>query len=242
MLAFLALKRACDHAHAYGTTGLLTAPLSKAWVAEAVRASFPGHTDYLSERFGRRVFMIMHSREISVIPLTIHVAFSDVPRALRSVLSDPEITELLQSLHKSNMFPGEWALCGLNPHAGESGHLGTEEQDFIEGCAESWRSRGLPIAGPLPGDSVFEPENRRRFRLIFSTYHDQGLGPFKALVGRRGINVTWGLPFFRASPDHGTAFDIAGRGAADPASMEEALRFLLSVGEGASFSGSRHGS
>lgn len=242
MLAFLALKYACDFAQSHGTSGLLTAPLSKANVATALGSAFAGHTDYLAERFHRRLLMIMHAEEISVIPLTVHVPLLEVSHALRRALSDPETTDLLVSLNDSGLFPGAWALCGLNPHAGENGHLGAEELDFMNHRAESWRSAGLRIAGPLPGDSVFEPEVRRNYRLILSAFHDQGLGPFKALVGRRGINVTWGLPFFRASPDHGTAFDIAGRNIADPTSMLQALRFLLSAGGAESFSGGAHGS
>lgn len=233
-LAFAALRAAADwiEARAGACRGLLTAPVSKEWIARGTGRPFPGHTDYLARRFHASVLMLMHGRDISVVPLTIHLPLARVPAELPGVLAAPETAELLLRLRELPPFDGRdgrrWALCGLNPHAGEGGELGREELDFIAAAAEAWRARGLPVDGPLPADGVFMPGTRERFALILACYHDQGLAPFKALEGDRGVNCTIGLPFARTSPDHGTAFDIAGRGKADPTSMRRALEVLYS--------------
>ncbi|MBI3395812.1 MAG: 4-hydroxythreonine-4-phosphate dehydrogenase PdxA, partial [Spirochaetia bacterium] len=184
-------------------------------MAASVRG-LEGHTDFLADFFKRDVLMLLHGDLVSVIPLTIHVPLRDVPGRLREALDRPATFKVLSSLLEWPEFQKtRWALCGMNPHAGEEGHLGTEEIDFMNEAAARFRAGGLPLEGPVAADSAFMPEDRK-YRLVLSAYHDQGLGPFKAIEGRGGINVTVGLPFFRASPDHGTAFEIAGKGIADP--------------------------
>ena len=231
-LALRALRLAADDIAREVPLGLLTAPVSKEWIARGAGMDFPGHTDYLSDRFQSPVMMLMHGQRNSVVPLTIHIPLREVPDALRRVLSDPATLELLRRIHRMPEYSGRdgrrWALCGLNPHAGEGGHLGREEIDFMAEIAEGWRGAGLPVDGPLPADAVFMGQSRERYRLMLSCYHDQGLAPFKALEGVQGVNCTVGLPFARTSPDHGTGFDIAGRGLADPRSMRRALEVLIS--------------
>jgi 4-hydroxythreonine-4-phosphate dehydrogenase len=231
-LAFGALRLAADEIAREAPLGLLTAPVSKEWIARGVGIDFPGHTDYLAERFDSPVMMLMHGRRNSVVPLTIHIPLRDVPGTLRRVLDDPKTLDLLRRIHRIPEYSGgdgrRWALCGLNPHAGEGGHLGREEVDFMDAIAERWRKAGLPVDGPLPADAVFMGRSRDRYRLMLACYHDQGLAPFKALEGIEGVNCTIGLPFVRTSPDHGTGFDIAGRGLADPGSMRRALEVLTS--------------
>lgn len=228
-LAFRALEQACDVALTRPVRGLVTLPLSKEWVVRSGVAGFHGHTDYLGERFGSSTLMLMHGRELSAIPLTVHIALGAVSAELRRKLYDPDLFDLLLRVRKLAAYrSGPWALCGLNPHAGEGGELGREELDFLNERADAMRSAGLPVEGPFPADALFFPERRARYRLVLACYHDQGLIPFKALEGARGVNVTIGLPIVRTSPDHGTAFDIAGRNSADPRSFCAALDCAVS--------------
>lgn len=232
-LAFAALKAACDLAVANraGVQGVLTAPLSKEWVARGGRPEFRGHTEYLAERFACDVVMLMHGPRFSVIPLTVHVALSEVPGALRERLRDPALHRLLHELAGRPAFQGRRiALCGLNPHCGDNGLFGREDQEFVGDWAAARRAEGLPLDGPLPADTLFTDEVRSRYRLILSCYHDQGLIPFKALEGLAGVNVTVGLPVPRVSPDHGTAFDLAGQGVASAESLRAAYRLLATAG------------
>ena len=227
--AFRALKLSCDFILQHDCLGLLTAPVSKEWIARAhPELDFRGHTGYLARRFDSNVLMLMHGRHFSVVPLTVHIPLMESARALKKVLLDESFPEILKRLHSMKIFQDKtWAFCGLNPHGGEGGLLGTEELDFIQAGIQNWRTAGFPLEGPLPADSVFLKENRERYRLIFGCYHDQVLIPFKALEGREGINVTIGLPFPRTSPDHGTAYEIAGRGLADSTSMRVALQAII---------------
>ncbi len=223
-LALRALEWACDFALARPVRALVTLPLSKEWVARSGTPGFHGHTDYLGERFGCATLMLMHGRALSAIPLTVHIALGEVPAKLRRQLYDPALLDLLLRVRQLAAYRGgPWALCGLNPHAGEGGELGREELDFLNERADAMRSAGLPVEGPFPADALFFPERRARYRLFLACYHDQGLIPFKALEGAHGVNATIGLPIIRTSPDHGTAFDIAGRNCADPRSLRAAL-------------------
>jgi len=227
--AFAALEGACDFIkHAGSCAGLLTAPISKEWIARSGIPGFHGHTDYLGERFNSATLMLMHGPNFSVIPLTVHIPLVEAGLELRRVLGDEEQFALLREVRELPFFSqGPWAFCGLNPHAGEGGLLGREETEFLSAGIAAWTARGLPLEGPIPADAVFMEDNLKRYRLILGCYHDQVLIPFKALEGRRGINCTIGLPFPRSSPDHGTAFELAGKKACDPLSMREAFRYLL---------------
>lgn len=230
-LAFRALELACSLIEntSPSCVALVTAPLSKEFVIRSGQSDFSGHTGYLARRFQKKVLMLMHGEAFSVIPLTEHVALADVPAKLRKVLEDPDLLTLITDLARREIFAAtDIALCGLNPHCGEGGLIGTEEQEILIPFIEKVRRAGVSIRGPLSADTLFMEPVRSQFRLILSCYHDQGLIPFKALEGERGINVTIGLPFLRTSPDHGTAFGLAGREMADPTSMRNALKAAVS--------------
>lgn len=231
-LAFAALETATAYMLEKSGAGLLTAPLSKEYVIAAGEESFSGHTGYLAEKAGKTVIMLMHGKEFSVVPLTEHVPLKNVVQALEKKLNQPELPGLLKKLQSISGYKNtKTAICGLNPHCGENGKIGTEEQDFLIPALERWKKQGLEVEGPVSADSLFQPEIRADYRLILSCYHDQGLIPFKSIVGKSGVNVTVGLPFLRTSPDHGTAFSIAGKGSADPTSMIEAAKFLVREAE-----------
>lgn len=232
-LSFRALDLACSVIDAMpdniASVALVTAPLSKEFVIRGGQSDFSGHTGYLARRFNRNVLMLMHGQGFSVIPLTEHVALADVPSHLRAVLGRSDLPALLVDLARRAVFSGkEIALCGLNPHCGEGGLIGNEEQEILMPFIEKVREAGVSIKGPLPADTLFMESVRKQFRLILSCYHDQGLIPFKALEGEQGINVTIGLPFLRTSPDHGTAYGLAGKEIADSTSMRRALEAAMS--------------
>lgn len=228
-LALQALEIASELIEANGTRGLVTLPLSKHHVSLGA-PGFHGHTDFLAERFRSDVLMLMHGEKLSVIPLTVHIPIQEVSKSLRGVLEDPATARLLRLLENWSALKGAWALCGLNPHAGENGLLGTEELEFIGAAADRFRRDGIPIEGPLAADGIFQEFHGGRYRLVLACYHDQGLIPFKALEGRTGVNCTIGLPFPRTSPDHGTAFDLAGTGKADPTSFIQAFELVAREG------------
>ena len=227
-LAFQALKSSCDWIQDHGCRGLLTAPLSKEYVHMAGQSGFSGHTGYLAHRFGRWVLMLMHGQRFSVLPLTVHIPIKDVPVALKETVEKPELLDEIREIMERPAFKGKkLALCGLNPHSGEGGLLGSEEQDYLIDFADRLSRQGLNVDGPLSADGLFTEHSRNQYRLILACYHDQGLIPFKSLEGMNGINVTVGLPFLRTSPDHGTAFSLAGKGIASPTSMIQSYRAIV---------------
>ena len=189
------------------------------------RAGLPwkGHTDLLGHLTGsRRVAMMFWSEPLKVVLATVHVPLAEVPTTLTRTLLDEIMSLTAQELPRFGIASPRLALAGLNPHAGEDGLLGHEEQDVLAPAVAAARERGIRIEGPLPGDTVFGRAVRGEFDAVIACYHDQGLIPVKLLAFGRSVNVTLGLPIVRTSVDHGTAFDIAGRGVADPSSMIEA--------------------
>ena len=199
-----------------------TAPVSKLAFA---RAGLPwkGHTDLLAELTGSpRVAMMFWSAPLKVILATVHVALADVPRVLTRDLLEGIIDLTTRELPRFGVAAPRLALAGLNPHAGEGGVIGSEEQQVLEPVVEAARARGVDIRGPFPGDTIFVRASRGEFDAVIACYHDQGLIPVKLLAFGTAVNVTLGLPIIRTSVDHGTAFDIAGKGVADPSSMIEA--------------------
>ena len=202
--------------------GIATAPISKLAFA---RAGLPwkGHTDLLGSLTGAsRVAMMFWSEPLKVILATVHVPLADVPATLTRELLEGVIDLTAKELPRFGMTTPRLALAGLNPHAGEEGVIGTEEQDVLQPAVEDARSRGIDIRGPFPGDTIFVRASRHEFDAVIACYHDQGLIPVKLLAFGSAVNVTLGLPIVRTSVDHGTAFDIAGKGVADPSSMIEA--------------------
>ncbi|GBF49785.1 4-hydroxythreonine-4-phosphate dehydrogenase [Leptospira ryugenii] len=204
---------------------LITLPLSKEWVIRSGVKDFRGHTEALALAYQRPTFMMMTGKRLFVIPLTTHIPLKDVVEELKKV----NTKELILAISKSHLLKKpKIGILGLNPHAGESGKIGNEEEEILRPMMHSFASAGFSIEGPLSADSAFLP-TAKKYDLYLANYHDQGLIPFKMIEGKAGVNVTLGLDFIRVSPDHGTAFDIAGKKKADPTSLLTCLRLLVSL-------------
>ncbi len=190
-----------------------------------------GHTEFLAElalRYGYpEAFpvMLMASARLMAVPVTVHIALKDVPPALTRprLIRTGEVTSAALARYFQIDQP-RLAVCGLNPHAGESGELGREEIEIIAPAIAELQRRGIHASGPYPADTLFHEAARGSYDAVLAMYHDQALIPFKTLSFEDGVNVTLGLPFIRTSPDHGTAFSLAGTGRANPTSFIEALR------------------
>lgn len=209
-----------------------TAPISKLALAKA-GLPWKGHTDLLAHLTGsRRVAMMFWSEPLKVILASVHVPLAEVPRVLTREALDDVIALAACELPRFGLPRPRLALAGLNPHAGEEGVLGSEEQRILRPAVEGARARGIDIAGPFPADTLFVRAARGEFDAVIACYHDQGLIPVKLLAFRQAVNVTLGLPIIRTSVDHGTAFDIAGQDKADPASMIAATLLAAKLSRG----------
>lgn len=228
----LAQRAPSDPWHAQA---VVTGPISKAAWALAGHAAYPGHTELFAARFGVADFAMMFmSHVMNVILATVHVPLARVPQMLTTSGVLRAITLGAASLRARGVGHPRIAVCGLNPHAGEHGLLGAEDDSIIAPAIAQAAAQGLCVAGPFPGDTVFldavdRPARPRRFDLVVAMYHDQGLIPFKLLARDEGVNVTVGLPTVRTSPDHGTAFDIAGKNLADAGSMGAACDLAIEL-------------
>ncbi len=219
---------------------VVTNPISKAMLYRGGFA-FPGHTEYLASLAADdgkvpHPVMMLAAGQLRVVPVTIHIPLKDVPDALSKtlLLATIEIADADLRRYFGIARP-RLAVTGLNPHAGEDGGLGHEEIDVIAPAIEAARAKGLDVTGPHPADTLFHDAARASYDVAICMYHDQALVPFKTLAFADGVNVTLGLPFIRTSPDHGTAFAIAGTGKASPRSLIEALRLadaMSRAGEG----------
>ncbi|ROT98457.1 4-hydroxythreonine-4-phosphate dehydrogenase PdxA [Histidinibacterium lentulum] len=207
-------------------TALCTLPIHKEALMIGADFTYPGHTEYLAALAGTdRAVMMLACDALKVVPATIHIPVAEVPRALTARLLTDTILITHAALIRDFGIPRpRIAVAGLNPHAGEGGKIGREEQDLMIPTLDALRAEGLDIRGPLSADTMFHPEARARYDAAVCAYHDQALIPIKTIDFSGGVNVTLGLPFVRTSPDHGTAFDIAGKGLADPTSTLAALR------------------
>jgi 4-hydroxythreonine-4-phosphate dehydrogenase len=217
-----AIVAAVADAMAGRVDGIATAPVSKLAFA---RAGLPwkGHTDLLGHLTGAsRVAMMFWSEPLKVVLATVHVPLSEVPRALTSQRLNDVIELTAQALPAFGCARPRLALAGLNPHAGEDGVIGDDELRVLRPAVETARASRIDISGPFPGDTIFLRATRGEFDAVIACYHDQGLIPIKLVAFGQAVNVTLGLPIVRTSVDHGTAFDIAGKGVADPSSMVEA--------------------
>lgn len=202
---------------------IATAPVSKLAFS---RAGLPwkGHTDLLAHLTGaRRAAMMFWSEPLKVVLATVHVPLAEVPRLLTRDLLGDIVDLTARELPRFGIARPRLALAGLNPHAGENGLLGSEDETILRPAVADAKRRGIEIDGPFPGDTIFGRAARGEFDVVVACYHDQGLIPVKLLAFGRSVNVTLGLPIVRTSVDHGTAFDIAGKGIADPSSMIEAV-------------------
>jgi 4-phospho-D-threonate 3-dehydrogenase / 4-phospho-D-erythronate 3-dehydrogenase len=222
--AYEAIVSAVDDARAGRIHAVATAPINKEAFA-AAGLHWRGHTDLLAHLTGSsRGVMMFHSEPLRVVLATVHIPLRDVPAALTQSVMEATIDVTAAELPRFGLAAPRIAVCGLNPHAGEHGLLGGEEEAAIVPAIEACRARGLRVEGPLPADTVFVRAVRGEFDVVIACYHDQGLIPVKLAAFGKAVNVTLGLPIVRTSVDHGTAFDIAGKGIADPSSMIEAVR------------------
>jgi 4-hydroxythreonine-4-phosphate dehydrogenase len=198
---------------------VVTAPVQKSVINDAGEA-FSGHTEFFAQRAGSDVVMMLASPELRVALATTHMPLARVPAAVtRESLSRTLRIVHAELIAKFGVAAPRIAVLGLNPHAGEGGHLGSEETDTIIPALDALRDEGMQLIGPLPADTAFVPAMRARYDAVLAMYHDQALPVLKSEAFDRTVNITLGLPFIRTSVDHGTALDLAGTGRADPASM-----------------------
>jgi 4-hydroxythreonine-4-phosphate dehydrogenase len=223
------IARAVSAARSGEARAVVTNPIAKA-VLYAAGFRFPGHTEYLGDlakAWAEPAFpvMMIWSETLAVVPVTIHIPLSEAPKALSVGLIVKTARVVDRDLRaRFGLARPRLALAGLNPHAGEGGVMGHEEITIIAPAIEQLRAEGVDAIGPLPADTMFHAKARARYDVALTMYHDQGLIPAKTLAFDDGVNVTLGLPFVRTSPDHGTAFDIAGKGVANPTSLIAALK------------------
>jgi 4-hydroxythreonine-4-phosphate dehydrogenase len=208
---------------------VVTAPLQKSSINDA-GIRFSGHTEFFAERARAEVVMMLASPELRVALATTHLPLA----AVAAAITPESLTRTLRIVHselrtKFGLADPRIAVLGINPHAGEGGHLGREEIDTLIPVLETLRGEGMILIGPLPADTAFVPAQRRHYDAVLAMYHDQALPVLKSEAFERTVNLTLGLPFIRTSVDHGTALDLAGTGQADPASLIAAARMALEL-------------
>ncbi len=213
-------------------SAVCTAPIHKQALIDGADFAYPGHTEYLAALAGRTsVVMMLACDMLRVVPATIHIPLADVPdRLTAATLTDTILITHAALIRDFGIAKPRLAVAGLNPHAGEGGKMGHEEIEMITPTLDALRAEGFDIAGPLSADTMFHAGARATYDAAICMYHDQALIPIKTLDFSGGVNITLGLPFVRTSPDHGTAFDIAGKGIADATSMIAALRTAAKMG------------
>lgn len=228
--AFLALEKATEDLAANKIDVLVTAPICKDGIIKA-GFQFPGHTEYLAHLSGvDDALMLMINGDLRVALATTHVALKDVASQLSKEKIVVKIKQLEASLKKDfGLIRPKIAVFGLNPHAGENGKMGEEETTIINPAIQQAKSENILAFGPYPADSFFGSSNLKNFDAILAMYHDQGLTAFKALAFEDGVNYTAGLPIVRTSPDHGTAFDIAGKNQASEQSLRSAIYAAIDI-------------
>ncbi len=225
------IARAVDLAQEGRVAAVCTLPINKKALITGANFAYPGHTEFLAALAGvEQVVMMLACAGLRVVPATIHVPLAEVPRALTPSGLETTIRITHQGLERDfGIARPRIAVAGLNPHAGEGGAIGREELDWIGPVVERLRAEGLDLRGPASADTMFHAAARATYDAAVAMYHDQALIPIKTIDFAGGVNVTLGLPFVRTSPDHGTAFDIAGTGRADPTSLIAALRMAAGM-------------
>ena len=227
--AFDVVCRAANDALRGRLDGIATGPVNKT----ALRlAGLPwrGHTDLLAHLTGASdVAMMFHADRLRVVLATVHISLAEVPAQLTRQRVERTIELAASELPRFGYPAPRLAVAGLNPHAGEQGLMGCEDEQVLRPAIDALHARGIDVRGPLPGDTVFVRAVNGEFDAVVACYHDQGLIPVKLIAFGRAVNVTLGLPIVRTSVDHGTAYDIAGKGTADPASMIEAVRLAAKL-------------
>ena len=225
--ALASLEAATGLVRAGAMAGVVTAPVAKAQLS-SIGFHYPGQTEFLAAACGvpaDDAVMMLAGPSLRAVPITVHCALSEVPARLTADLIYRKARIVAAAFKRDFGIPQpRLAIAGLNPHAGENGRFGEEELHVIAPAIERLRADGMMVTGPHPGDALFTTRARATYDAALAMYHDQALIPLKALDFDEGVNVTLGLPIIRTSPDHGTAFDIAGKGIADPGAMVAALR------------------
>lgn len=222
--AYDAIVQAVDDAVHGRIDAIATAPINKEAFA-AAGLPWRGHTELLAHLTGApRVAMMFYAESLRVVLATVHIALAEVPRAITREGIEGIVELAAAALPRFGIVSPRLALAGLNPHAGEHGVIGREDDEILAPAVAACRARGIAIEGPLPADTVFVRAIGGEYDAVVACYHDQGLIPIKLVAFGKAVNVTLGLPIVRTSVDHGTAFDIAGKGIVDPRSMVEALR------------------
>ncbi|WP_242447383.1 4-hydroxythreonine-4-phosphate dehydrogenase PdxA [Aurantiacibacter aquimixticola] len=228
------LKLATDLVKSGYCSALVTAPVSKANIAQ-IDPGFIGQTEFFADACGldhHASVMMLAGPSLKTVPMTVHCAFADVPDLLTVELIVERCRIVARSLQVDfGIRDPHIAIAGLNPHAGEDGRMGSEEIEIIAPAIAQLRTEGVNASGPHPADTLFAPHKRGTYDVAIAMYHDQALVPLKALDFDEGVNVTLGLPIVRTSPDHGTAFDIAGKGIARPDAMIAAIRMAAEIAE-----------
>jgi 4-hydroxythreonine-4-phosphate dehydrogenase len=236
-----AIVAAIEHATLAALSGsalaLVTNPIAKKSL-RTIPLEYPGHTAFLGQlaarhsgKGGMRPVMMLAAAELKVVPVTVHIPLAAVPRTLTRPLVAETVRVTAHALAQDfGIRRPRIAVAGLNPHAGESGLIGTEEADIIAPAIAELVEEGLAVTGPYAADTLFHPDARHGYDAAIAMYHDQALIPLKTLAFDRGVNVTLGLPFVRTSPDHGTAFALAGTGKARPDSLIAALKLAAELG------------
>ena len=246
-VAIAAIEQAVAAVAAGEASAVVTGPVSKS-VLHAVGFQHPGHTEFLAELAARHwpsqvachPVMMLASRTLRTVPLTIHIPLAQVPAAVTGEAIVVTSRILHEALRRDfGIAAPRIAVCGLNPHASEDGSIGREDIDIVVPALERLRAEGLNIAGPLSADTLFYDEARDGYDVALCMYHDQALIPIKTLAFDQGINVTLGLPFVRTSPDHGTAFSLAGTGKASPTSFIESCKLAAEISERRAAAGQR---
>jgi len=228
--AFISLEQATRDVTSGHLDAIVTAPINKHNI-QSDDFSFPGHTEYLTDIVGKKdslMFMVSDNLRIGVV--TGHIALKDVAASTTTENIQSKLDLMIKSLKKDfGIAKPKIAVLGLNPHAGEKGLLGTEEEEIINPLIESYKSKGQIVLGSFPADGFFGAGQHHKFDGVLAMYHDQGLIPFKALTFESGVNFTAGLPIVRTSPDHGTAFAIAGKDQASGNSMRQAIYLAMDI-------------
>ena len=221
------LEIAVGLARSGSASAVVTGPVSKQQLY-AIGFAHPGQTEFVAERCGvasENVAMMLAGPTLRTVPVTTHLPFAEVPGRLNASLVESRGRATLRGLQRNfGIADPRLAVAALNPHAGEGGALGSEEQDIIRPAVEALLAEGWQVVGPLPADTMFHEGARSQYDAALCMYHDQALIPLKALHFEEGVNITLGLPIVRTAPDHGTAFDIAGDDRADPRAMAAAIR------------------
>lgn len=225
--AFQSLELAVGFARAGSAAAMVTAPVAKAQLY-AVGFSHPGQTEFIAERCGvakNNAIMMLAGPDLRVVPMTTHIPLAQVAEKLDGRLIRQRVRATAKGLARNlGIQKPRIAVAGFNPHAGENGSMGAEERDIFMPAIEQLRAEGFDVSDPLPADTMFHADARRHYDAAMCAYHDQALIPLKTLYFHEAVNMTLGLPIVRTSPDHGTAFDLAGQNKANPGSMIAAIK------------------